>query len=146
LDSSVEQAGSAPYFGECVEIKAEFNLEMADSVGFSLIDDIKEHIIKLDFTTRTIFAIDEQAKPQFLIEPNQLELHIFIDKSVIEIFINGRETFTTIFYPQLNENNALKISPFFIRAQGEVQIDFWTLQGTNPKNMQSERTHPDPSG
>jgi sucrose-6-phosphate hydrolase SacC (GH32 family) len=61
-----------------------------------------------------------------------LDLHIFIDKSVVEIFINGRETFTTVFYPKLGSNNALKIAPFFIRAQGGVEIDFWTLMGTNP--------------
>ena len=59
------------------------------------------------------------AKLQFVDGYNELDLHIFIDKSVIEIFINRKETFTTIFYPKLGKNNALKIAPFFIKAQGD---------------------------
>ena len=127
LDSSVEIAGTAPYFGECVEIKAKFRLDSAESAGFKLMDDDREHEIAYNYATRTLQAIHETTKLQFLDGDNELDFHIFIDKSVIEIFINCKETFTTIFYPKLGENNALKIAPFFIRAQGSVEIDFWTL-------------------
>jgi beta-fructofuranosidase len=127
LDSSVEIAGTAPYFGECVEIKAKFRLDTAESVGFKLIDDDGEYKIVYHFTTQTLQAVSETAKLQFANDHNELDLHIFIDKSIIEIFINQKEMFTTIFYPKLGENNALKIAPFFVKAQGTVEIDFWTL-------------------
>jgi len=128
LDSSVEIAGTAPYFGECVEIKAKFKLASAESVGFKLIDDEGEHQIAYNFGTHTLQAVNEDAKLQFIDGNFELELHIFIDKSVIEVFINRKETFTTIFYPNLGKNNALKIAPFFVKAQGTVEIDFWTLE------------------
>lgn len=133
LDGSVALAGSAPYFGECVEVQARFNLDRAEAIGFDLIDDDETYKIRLDFASNTLQVAGEQATLQFPLQPQQVDLHLFIDQCVIEVFLNGRETFTTVFYPQLGENNALKIAPFFVRAQGKVQIDFWTLRGIFPK-------------
>jgi beta-fructofuranosidase len=127
LDSNVELTGSAPYFGECVEIKANYNLADAEAVGFTLIDDEGKYQIRYDFSTQTLTAIDEVAKLQFPEDSHQLDLHIFLDESIIEIFINGKETFTTVFYPKLDAYNSLKISPYFLKAKGTVEIDFWTL-------------------
>jgi len=127
LGASVEVAGTGPYFGESVEITAKYQLDSADSVGFTLTDDDDEYLIRYDFSSQTLQAFDETAKLQFPPSSGQLDLHIFIDRSIVEIFINNRETFTTVFYPKLGENNALKIAPFFVKAQGEVQIDFWKL-------------------
>ena len=90
-------------------------------------DDEGEHQIAYNFGTHTLQAVNEDAKLQFIDDNFELDLHIFIDKSVIEIFINRKETFTTIFYPNLGKNNALKIAPFFVKALGTVEIDFWTL-------------------
>ena len=128
LDTSIDMAGTAPYFGDCVEIRAKYNLTAAESVGFKLIDDQGEMQIGYDFGSQTLTAIGESAKMQFPLEAALLDLHIFIDKSVIEIFINGRETFTTIFYPKLNEYNNMKIAPYFEKACGTIQIDFWTIE------------------
>jgi len=127
LETPVELAGTAPYFGECVEILAKFDFQTAESVGFRLMDDQGEFLINYDFAAHTLQAIHERAKLQFESDPGHLKLHIFIDKSVIEIFINDRETFSTIFYPNLAENNTLKIAPFFVNAQGTITLDFWTL-------------------
>jgi beta-fructofuranosidase len=133
LERGADLAGTAPYFGECVEIKAKFELVSAKAVGFDLSDDQESHEIRLDLETKILKAVDEQAALQFLEDPSHLDLHIFIDRCVIEIFINGRETFTTLFYPKLDEHHALKISPFFVKAQGTVMIDFWTLRGIQPE-------------
>jgi beta-fructofuranosidase len=132
LDGSVDVAGTAPYFGECVEIMAIFHLSAAESVGFKLLDDDNEHLIRYDFSTNTLQVFDETAGFQFPPPAGRLDLHIFIDRSVVEIFINNRETFTGVFYPRLEEDNALKIAPFFVKARGEVRIDFWTLVLENP--------------
>ncbi len=131
LDVEGELAGAAPYFGECVEISAKFDLSTAESVGFTLSDDKNDKAITYDYTNHTLTALDESAQIQFPRAEGQLELHIFIDKSVVEIFINGRETFTTTFYPQLQGFNALKIAPFFKKARGSLEIDFWTLEGVD---------------
>ncbi len=128
LTEPTAMAGTAPYFGECVEIVAEFELDAADSVGFILSDDEDEYPIRFDFETNTLQALSEQAQLEFRGDPGQLKLHIFIDKSVIEIFVNECETFTTTFHPILGENNALKIAPFFANAQGTITLDFWTMK------------------
>lgn len=132
LDGSVDVAGTGPYFGECVEIMAKYDLSAAESVGFRLVDDDREHLIQYDYAANTLRAFDETAGLQFHPPAGRLDLQIFIDRSVVEIFINNRETFTAVFYPSLEGSNALKIAPFFVKARGEVRIDFWTLVLNNP--------------
>jgi beta-fructofuranosidase len=128
LEANSELTGTAPYFGGCVEIKARYQLETAEAVGFTLIDDEDEHQIRYDFASHTLLAVDERAILQFPNDAHRLDLHIFIDQSVIEIFINDRETFTTVFQPRLKEYHTLKIAPFLLNVQGEVALDFWTLK------------------
>ncbi|MCJ7700140.1 MAG: GH32 C-terminal domain-containing protein [Anaerolineales bacterium] len=121
LDTRTTQAGSAPYFGECVEIKACYNLAEAGTVGFDLIDDGDGFRISYDFAAHSLQAGDQRAALQFQPDPGLLDLHIFIDKSIIEIFINGWETFTAIFYPRLDGCNTLKIAPFFTQTGDELR-------------------------
>lgn len=131
LDGEGELAGAAPYFGECVEILAKYDLATAESVGFTLSDDQHDKVIAYNFADHTLTALDENARMQFPDAEGQLEIHIFIDNSVVEIFINGREVFTTTFYPQLQGFNALKIAPFFKKARGNLEIDFWSLESVD---------------
>jgi beta-fructofuranosidase len=127
MEHVVEAAGTAPLFGERMEIKARYRMEEAQSFGFKVIDDEEEHLISYDFSTHTLQVTKEQAKLQFLEGEDQVELHIFIDHSVIEIFINQREAFTAIFRPKLAPTHALKIAPFVIQGRGYFCIDVWRL-------------------
>ena len=131
LDGRGETKGTASYFGECVEIQAVFELSQVDSLGFKLLDDQNEYLLALDLPSQTFLAVEERARLQFAAESGHLELHIFIDRSVIEIFINNREAFTITFKPKLAQHHHLKIIPFFINARGSVALDFWTLQSTS---------------
>jgi beta-fructofuranosidase len=138
LDTAIEFAGTGPYFGESVEIKAEYDLQAAKSVGFRLIDDEDEHLIQYNFLSQTFRVFEKSAQLQFPAPPGRLTLHIFVDRSVVEIFINARETFTAVFYPKLGEHHTLKISPFVTGVRGGFSIDFWTLEGMNEIGMNSE--------
>jgi beta-fructofuranosidase len=129
LADLTEHAGTAPFFGESIEIKACFELQTAESFGFTLEDDKTEHKIALDFPTQTISVLDESARLEFPVDSGALELHLFIDQSVIEIFINGREAFTKAFAPQLTENHALSSAPFVLKGKGRFSVDFWKLAG-----------------
>ena len=123
-----DEVGTAPLFGKQVELKARFALYQAESLGFKLIDDEGEHLISFDFGTQTLQVFQERAQLQFVNVAEPLELHIFMDHSVIEVFINEREAFTAVFTPKLAETHALKISPFILRGQGQFTLDFWRLE------------------
>jgi beta-fructofuranosidase len=128
VDAPTEVTGTAPLFGEQVEIKAQFQMGRAESFGFRFIDDLGEHDLVFDFQSHILEMGDQQAHLQFTRGADEIELHIFVDHSVIEVFINGREVFTTIFYPKLAENHALKISPFVSKGVGRFSMDVWKLE------------------
>jgi beta-fructofuranosidase len=127
LETVTENAGTGPIYGERVEIKAKYRLKEAESFGFKLIDDEDEHELAFDFQSHRLQLGDDFADLQFTRDSDQIELHIFVDYCVIEIFINCRETFTTLFYPQLAETHALKISPFIKNGRGEFSVNVWKL-------------------
>jgi len=127
LDTLVASAGTAPIFGERLEIKAYFDLEQAHAFGFKLIDDENEYLVRFDFPTRKVQVFDEQAQLQFVPKTGPLEAHLFIDHSVLEIFINQREVFTAAFRPQLAETHALRIALFVDQGKGSFWLDVWRM-------------------
>jgi beta-fructofuranosidase len=130
LDSLSKQEEGDPFIGDCVEIQAQYDLQGDGVVGFKLIDDRQTHLISYDFHKNLFQAVDEIAELQFPQE-QRLSLHIFIDRSVVEIFINGRETFSTTFYPDLADDQLLKIVPFFENGTGHACLDFWKMRSIN---------------
>jgi len=127
LESMTETAGTAPLFGKQIEIKAWFEMEEAESYGFKLLDDNNEYLIAFDPLSRELQVLDETAGLQFGEDGQPVELHIFIDHSVIEIFINSSEAFTAVFRPQLADYHNLKIMPYVTRGKGRFSIDTWKL-------------------
>jgi beta-fructofuranosidase len=122
-----ESAGTAPLFGERLEIKARFQMRQADSFGFTFIDDDGDYPLTFDFHSHRLWMGDQQADLQFTRGEDLIELHIFVDHAVIEIFVNQWEVFTMTFYPNLAENHALKIAPFIKNGLGKFQMDVWKL-------------------
>jgi sucrose-6-phosphate hydrolase SacC (GH32 family) len=92
-----------------------------------LIDDQGEHPLTFDFHTHQLSMGDQTARLQFTKDVDQIELHIFVDHSVIEVFINRREVFTTTFYFKLAENHPLKIVPFIRQGKGKFTVNSWKL-------------------
>jgi sucrose-6-phosphate hydrolase SacC (GH32 family) len=74
---------------------------------------------------------DQQAALQFTRDAEKIELHLFVDHSVIEVYINQREVCTLTFYPKLAENHRLKISPFVNNGLGKFSIDVWKLDSAS---------------
>jgi beta-fructofuranosidase len=133
LENLTEDAGTAPIFGERIEIKARFQLKEADSFGLNMVDDQGSHKLSFDFQAHTMQFGEDFAEMQFTKAADLIELHIFVDHSVIEVFINQREVFTTVFYPKLAETHALKIAPFVKNSRGKFSIDAWKLAETPVK-------------
>ncbi len=63
----------------------------------------------------------------FIDEGETLKLHVFIDKSVVEVFVNGRQCVAQRVYPGLEDSNGVSL-----RAQGSeaelVSLDAWRMK------------------
>ena len=63
----------------------------------------------------------------FIAEGETLKLHVFIDKSVVEVFVNGRQCVAQRVYPGLEDSDGVSL-----RAQGSdatlVSLDAWQMK------------------
>ena len=75
-------------------------------------------------------AVSEQRAPFDLKAGEKLELDIFIDKQIIEIFANGRQCVTQVVYPKLPESEGVKL--FSGEEALKVQsAQVWVMAETN---------------
>ena len=74
--------------------------------------------------------VSEQRAPLILERGETLKLDIFLDRSLIEVFANGRQAVTQVVYPELESSTVVKI--FSENATVSVKnIQSWTMAGTN---------------
>ena len=59
-----------------------------------------------------------------------LKLDIFIDKSIIEVFANGRQCVTQVVYPELAESNRVKLFSGD-ETVNVVRVQTWNMATTN---------------
>ena len=68
-----------------------------------------------------------ESAPVWLASDEPLKLRVFIDKSVVEVFVNGRQCVAARVYP--GRADSLGVS---LRAQGSdavlKQLDAWTMK------------------
>ncbi len=74
--------------------------------------------------------ISEQRAPLALQPGERLKLDIFIDRSIIEVFANGRQCMTQVVYPELPESTGIQIfsSDEAIQASN---ITIWDMAASN---------------
>jgi beta-fructofuranosidase len=53
--------------------------------------------------------VSEQRAPFELKKGESLKLNIFIDRSIIEVFANGRQCVTQVVYPELSDSDGVKL-------------------------------------
>ncbi len=75
--------------------------------------------------------VSEQKAPLKIQKGETLKLDIFLDRSVIEVFANGRQAVTQVVYPELETSVGIRVF-----SEGEViavrNIQSWTMAETNP--------------
>lgn len=74
--------------------------------------------------------VSQQRAPFELKKGEPLQFDIFLDKSVLEIFVNGRQAVTQVVYPELDASNGLKV---FSGAEAVrvKSIRAWPMADTN---------------
>ena len=82
------------------------------------------------FTKRAMYYVSEQRAPLKLEEGEALELDIFLDRSTIEVFANGRQAMTQVVYPELESGIAIKVFSGDEAITIE-DVQSWTMAETN---------------
>jgi len=116
--------------GSCLEIKAEFELIDANSFGFKVVgleDNTNEFIIGYNNSKKQLYAGRKKSQLNFLKGEERLRIHTFIDKSVVEIYVNSRECITSRIYPK--KIDIIKINLFAERGSVRLlSLNAWELK------------------
>ena len=75
--------------------------------------------------------VSEQRAPLKLEKGETLQLDIFLDRSIIEVFANGRQAVTQVVYPELEVSTGVKVFSGK-EAVAVKQIQSWTMAETGP--------------
>ena len=100
---------SAAVVGNCIEIRATFPAGAQSTVGFLLQDDQREYPLTVDSTSAGLRVLNEKRKLERFDPSEPLSLHIFIDHSVVEVFVNERESLSTWLRPSLAGRGAWRV-------------------------------------
>jgi beta-fructofuranosidase len=128
---------------DCLEIIAEFEFERFAKFGLLLrcSPDMQEqtrlivrsatHEIALDRANSSVgpgIETDERTAPIELATPNHVRLHIFVDRSVVEVFVeNGRTYFVSRIYPL--RPDSLGIGLFCTSGRATLKsMDIWEMK------------------
>jgi beta-fructofuranosidase len=135
-----------PIKGNCLEILAEFEVANTKGCGLKLCcsQDGKEKtvvaynrkdhklIVSLLPASRLKHSRVETARLQ-LVESETLKLHIFLDRSIVEVFANDRCCITSRFYPSSDSHG---INLFANGDGGRLKsLDIWQMKPIWPRNL-----------
>jgi len=111
----------------CMEIRIKFDIFDESRVGFNILNCKGKVSIGFDIEKQEFFAGKEKGKFDFPISNKPLDFHIFIDKSVVELFINNKTCFTTRFYPKKNKKQEIEL--FSTNGRARIsELDVWGMK------------------
>lgn len=151
-----ERITSAEIQGDCLELAIQVDPKKAESFivtvcaspdGREKTDievNFRKHYIKIDLRHSTLDpdirysefrrggnTVTAQIAPFSRFIDELLNLQIYIDCSILEVFVNGRQCVTQRIYPILEESRGISLSC----AGGNVKLihcDAWEMAATNP--------------
>jgi sucrose-6-phosphate hydrolase SacC (GH32 family) len=132
-----------PVRSNMVEIEAEIDPQQADVVGVKVLrspEGEEETLVYYDTNANTInldkrhSSLDVTGSETYLLTRNfnipsgeTLRLHIFVDHSVIEIFVNNRAVITSRVYPTLSSSRGVQL--YTTGGSAHINsLDIWKLR------------------
>lgn len=129
--------------GNAIEIRAVVEVQKATQIGLRVLrspDGAEETVVSFYPSTNTLSLDTSRSslRPEAhlrapetgilaLKEGEPLELRIFIDRSVIEVFANGRQALVTRMYPERADSTGIQL--FTRGAEAQVRsMDVWQMQ------------------
>jgi len=96
--------------GNSLEIKVNYQrADSASTVGLILKDDEHEYPLIVDLASGVLDVLNEKHKLEQFDPTQPLNLHIFIDHSVVEVFVNKRESLSTWLRPTFASGGTWKV-------------------------------------
>jgi beta-fructofuranosidase len=130
--------------GDCLEILAEFERGDTEMCGLLVrrsddgergviigYDGREMHITGVDPTgvfagANSLIGADHHVRFEMLPSESTLTLHVFIDKCVLEVYVNGRACYTRALYSPLED---LGVAVFALGARAVApRIDIWKMK------------------
>ncbi len=114
--------------GETLEIEAEFEPGTARSFGLRLrASDDGAQSVNVTYDGTTLTAAGVKAKLELPGNEKSLKLRIFIDRSVMEVYANGRACLTKVIYPGERD---LGLGLFASGGSAKLKsLSIWPLKG-----------------
>ena len=113
-----------------IEIVVEFEIVDALSFGISIFKNKKNEeneTIGYDIEKKQLWAGKERGKIKSLDNNKKFKLHIYIDRSVIEVFLNYKECLTSRIYPKMIDSGGIDV--FCDKGKANIlSLDIWTLK------------------
>jgi sucrose-6-phosphate hydrolase SacC (GH32 family) len=110
--------------GNSLEIKINFQqADPAAAIGLLLRDEEREYPLTVDRASHELHVLNEKRKLEQYDPTGSLNLHVFIDHSVVEVFVNERESLSTWLRPVLSRDGTWNIR--LLCDAGEIEA--WQL-------------------
>jgi len=139
----------ADFQGDALEIFVEFELGEADAVGVKVRcsqDDTEQTLIVYDRASQRLeidrerssldpeVQRDRRGGPLLLGSKETLKLHVFLDRSVVEVIGNNRVCVTSRIYPTRPDSLGVKV---FTRTGNArlIAVDVWTMRSIWPNDV-----------
>ncbi len=113
-------------FNNSLQISAKFKLADAQQFGFSMLNCDNDVFVGINTQDCAIIAGEESGEIESLLNEDVLDLNIFIDQSVIEMFVNEKFCITGLFYPKqgVKQEIALEVSGGSVQL---MALDAWPM-------------------
>lgn len=137
-----------PVTGRCLEAKASFIVGQADKVGFRLFEEAGSGLeVYYDYPTNKIVVdvrqverltndagsfkgLYESLLPQRLADGSTFDLHVYVDHSILDVFINNRWAFSLRVFP--TSASASGVEAFSEGGETRFsQLEAWVLHPQN---------------
>ncbi|MFN8104284.1 MAG: glycoside hydrolase family 32 protein [Acidimicrobiia bacterium] len=109
------------------ELAASFRLDRPAVCGFEVRSRAGTHRFAPDLAHATVTSGAESAAMSSAPQPTRVDVRAFLDESVLEVFVGGRDAFTSVV--DLGDATRQEVVPFVSGAAGTARLDVWQLAG-----------------
>ncbi|MFX1337259.1 MAG: glycoside hydrolase family 32 protein [Promethearchaeota archaeon] len=118
------------FSGKCLEIIAEFEVDQLTSFGFKIFKSKTYkgfETIGYDMVKKQLWAGKEKGIIKLPLDNKKIKFHIFLDKSVVEVYLNYIECLTSRIYPKSEESEGIDLftTKHIIKLK---TLDIWKIK------------------
>ncbi|NHI92628.1 MAG: hypothetical protein EAX96_09000 [Candidatus Lokiarchaeota archaeon] len=114
-------------YNNSFELSGKIQILDANQVIFNITNCRGKAILGFDINNQVIFINKEKGKVNFSLKNENIDFDIFIDKSVIEMFVNKKACLTSKFYPKNGKNQQIEINSKSGRAR-LLKFNIWRMK------------------